>query len=49
MYLRERDTESYQSPEERARLAALRGLADPLIELSCELRRVERGRPPAFV
>jgi hypothetical protein len=41
-YVRERDTESYQSPEERERLAALRDLADPLIELACELRRAGR-------
>ena len=49
VYLRERDTESYQSPEERERLAALRGLADPLIELACELRRAERDQSPAFM
>jgi hypothetical protein len=47
-YVRERDTESYQSPEERERLAALRELADPLIELACELRRAARHQSPAI-
>jgi len=42
VYVRERDTESYQSPEERERIAALSDLSDPLIELACELRRAER-------
>jgi hypothetical protein len=41
-YLDERDTASYQSPEERERLAALRSLVDPLVELTCELRGAER-------
>jgi hypothetical protein len=40
-YLDERDTASYQSPEERERLAALRGLLDSLVEVTCELRRTE--------
>jgi len=47
VYVRERDTESYQSPEERERIAALSDLADPLIELACELRRAERAPSPA--
>jgi hypothetical protein len=47
VYVRERDTESYQSPEERERIAALSDLADPLIELACELRRAERQQPGA--
>lgn len=41
-YLRERDTESYQSPEERDRLAALGTLVDPLAELEDELRATAR-------
>jgi hypothetical protein len=47
VYVRERDTESYQSPEERERIAALSDLADPLIELACELRRAEREQATA--
>jgi hypothetical protein len=49
IYVRERDVEGYQSPEERERIGALRELADPLIELACELRRAERGNVPASV
>jgi len=41
-YLRERDTESYQTPEERARLAALGTLVDQLAELEDELRAAAR-------
>jgi hypothetical protein len=41
-YLDERDTDGYQSPEERDRLAALRLLIEPLIDLVCDLRRTER-------
>jgi hypothetical protein len=41
-YLRERDTEGYQSPEERDRLAALGPLVDPLIDLEEELRGAAR-------
>jgi hypothetical protein len=47
VYVRERDTESYQSPEERERIAALSDLADPLIELACEVHRAERPRSHA--
>jgi hypothetical protein len=32
----------YQSPEERHRLAALRVLIEPLIDLVCDPRRTER-------
>lgn len=35
-YVTERDTESYQPPEERDRIARLRGLAGPLMDLCCE-------------
>jgi hypothetical protein len=42
-YLDERDTDSCQSHEERDRLAALRVLIEPLIDLVCDLRRTERG------
>jgi hypothetical protein len=46
-YLSERDTESYQPPEERARLGELAGLLDPLFDLALELDRADevlRGR-----
>ena len=48
VYLDERDTDSYQSPEERERLAALSDLADPLVDLACELRRAHGDRSPAI-
>jgi hypothetical protein len=48
VYVRERDTESYQSPEERERIATLSDLSDPLIELACELRRAEREQLDAM-
>ena len=48
IYVRERDVEGYQSPEERERLTALRELSDPLVELACELRRAERTQLPAI-
>jgi hypothetical protein len=35
-YVTERDTDSYQPPEERDRIARLRGLAGPLMDLCCE-------------
>jgi hypothetical protein len=41
-YLSERDVESYQSPEERARLAELSALIDPLFDLAAELDRADR-------
>jgi hypothetical protein len=41
-YLDERDTDGHESPEERDRLAALRLLNEPLIDLVCDLRRTER-------
>ena len=41
-YLDERDTEGYQSPEERARLAALGTLVDPLAQLEDDLRAAAR-------
>jgi hypothetical protein len=40
-YLMERDTESYQSPEERARLARLSSMIDPLFDLVAELDRAD--------
>jgi hypothetical protein len=40
-YVSERDTESYQPPEERARLAELTGLLDPLFDLALELDRAD--------
>jgi hypothetical protein len=40
-YLSERDTESYQPPEERARLAELSNLIDPLFDLVAELDRAD--------
>jgi hypothetical protein len=38
VYLRERDLESYQSPEKRARLALLNEFASPLVQLILDLR-----------
>jgi hypothetical protein len=40
-YVSERDTESYQPPEERARLGELSGLLDPLFDLALELDRAD--------
>jgi hypothetical protein len=40
-YRTERDTESYQPPEERARLEELAGLIDPLFDLVAELDRAD--------
>jgi hypothetical protein len=40
-YVSERDTDSYQPPEERARLAELSGLLDPLFDLALELDRAD--------
>jgi hypothetical protein len=40
-YVMERDTESYQPPEERARIAALSGLVDPLFDLVAQLDRAD--------
>jgi hypothetical protein len=41
-YMSERDTETYQPPEERARLSELSGLIDPLFDLVAELDRADR-------
>ena len=41
IYVSERDVESYQSPEERARLAELSQLIDPLFDLAAELDRAD--------
>jgi lipopolysaccharide export LptBFGC system permease protein LptF len=49
LYLRDRDRESYQPPEERARIATLNELALPLMQLILDLRvRVQylQERPP---
>ena len=40
-YVTERDTEGYQSPEERDRIARLRELAGPLMDLCCEFAAAE--------
>ena len=40
-YVTERDTDSYQPPQERDRIARLRGLAGPLIDLCCEFSAAE--------
>jgi hypothetical protein len=40
-YVMERDTESYQPPEERTRIAALSGLVDPLFDLVAQLDRAD--------
>ena len=41
-YRSERDVESYQPPEERARIAMLGELIDPLFDLVAELDRADR-------
>src|SRR3954469_18716822 len=40
-YVMERDIESYQPPEERDRIALLRGLIDPLFDLVADLDRAD--------
>ena len=40
-YISERDIESYQSPEERERLAILPRLIDPLFDLAADLDRAD--------
>jgi len=40
-YVTERDTDSYQPPEERDRIGRLRGLAGPLMDLCCEFAAAE--------
>jgi hypothetical protein len=40
-YVMERDTESYQPPEERARIAALSSLVDPLFDLVAQIDRAD--------
>ncbi len=52
-YLQERDVESYQSPEERMRIAELRELSGPLFDLTAECfaaaaelqARIDEGLP----
>jgi hypothetical protein len=49
-YVSERDTETYQPPEERARIAELSALLDSLFDLVLELDRADEvlrgGAPP---
>lgn len=40
-YRSERDVDSYQSPEERERLAVLSGVVDPLFDLLADLDRAD--------
>ena len=40
-YVTERDTDTYQPPEERDRIARLRGLAGPLMDLCCDFAAAE--------
>jgi hypothetical protein len=40
-YVAERDVDSYQAPEERERIASLRGLSGPLMDTCCELAAAE--------
>ena len=40
-YVTERDAAGYQPPEERDRIARLRGLAGPLMDLCCEFAAAE--------
>ena len=44
-YVDERDTESFQSPEERERLALLGALLEPLMDLAGALHRAGRAEP----
>jgi hypothetical protein len=41
-YVSERDVDSYQAPEERARIAGLRTLAGALMDTCCELAAAEQ-------
>jgi hypothetical protein len=41
-YIADRDVESYQPPEERARIEELTGMSDPLFDLVAELDRADR-------
>jgi hypothetical protein len=47
LYVAERDTESYQPPEERDRLSVLRALSEPLGDLLAELPSIPA--PPPLV
>lgn len=40
-YVADRDIDSYQAPEERDRIARLRALAGPLMDLCCEFAAAE--------
>lgn len=40
-YVTDRDGDGYQPPEERERIARLRGLAGPLMDLCCEFAAAE--------
>lgn len=40
-YVNDRDVDSYQAPEERERIARLRALNGPLMDLCCELAAAE--------
>ncbi len=42
LYVSERDVESYQAPEERERIALLRGLSGPLMDTCSELAAAEQ-------
>jgi hypothetical protein len=41
-YIAERDVEAYQPPEERARIAELAAMADPLFDLAGDLDRADK-------
>lgn len=41
-YIAERDVDAYQPPEERARIAELASMADPLFDLVAELDRADK-------
>lgn len=41
-YIAERDIDAYQPPEERARIAELAAMADPLFDLVAELDRADK-------
>ncbi|MDQ3849730.1 MAG: hypothetical protein M3296_03835 [Actinomycetota bacterium] len=40
-YVRDRDADGYQSPDERTRISRLRALAGPLMDCCCELAAAE--------
>jgi hypothetical protein len=48
-YVTERDTDSYQPPEERDRIARLRAIAGPLMDLCCEFAAADDEARPHLI